>query len=71
MPFTLCVQLSFRSVQSTVELKREQVRRILQLPPPATEAAHVRDLEAAMAAYLRRATDTFDLSKNVEVRSFL
>jgi hypothetical protein len=50
-----------------VELKREQVRRILQLPPPSQEAAHVKELEAALAAYLRRATDTFDLSRNVEV----
>ena len=27
----------------------------------------VRDLEEAVTAYLRRATETFDLSKNVEV----
>ena len=33
---------------------------------PALEPA-VRDLEEAVTAYLRRATETFDLSKNVEV----
>ena len=27
----------------------------------------VKDLEEAVTAYLRRATETFDLSKNVEV----
>jgi hypothetical protein len=53
-------------VTSTVELKREQVRRILQVAP--SQEQHVRDLEAALATYLRKATDTFDLSRNVEVR---
>ena len=57
-------------ISSTVDTKREQVRRILQLPPsgftsPLEPAA--RELETALTAYLRRATDTFDLSKNVEV----
>ena len=28
-----------------------------------------KDLEEAVTAYLRRATETFDLSKNVEVRN--
>ena len=66
-------QLSFRSVQSTVETKRDQVRRILQLPPSSssssseTETSAAREMETAVTAYLRRATDTFDLSKNVEV----
>ena len=68
----LCFQLSFRSVQSTVETKRDQVRRILQLPPSSsssdTETSAAREMETAVTAYLRRATDTFDLSKNVEVR---
>ncbi len=48
-----------------MELKREQVRRILQVAP--SQEQHVRDLEAALATYLRKATDTFDLSRNVEV----
>ncbi len=65
MTLSLFVQLSFRSVTSTVELKREQVRRILQVAP--SQEQHVRDLEAALATYLRKATDTFDLSRNVEV----
>ena len=68
-----CVsQLSFHSVAGTVDTKREQVRRILQVPPAASSSASQQDpaakeLEAAMTAYLRRATETFDLSKNVEV----
>jgi hypothetical protein len=56
-------------VTSTVELKREQVRRILQVAP--SQEQHVRDLEAALATYLRKATDTFDLSRNVEVSEAL
>ena len=54
-----------------METKRDQVRRILQLPPASssdTETTAAREMEAAVTAYLRRATDTFDLSKNVEVR---
>ena len=101
--------------------KRDQIRRILQLPPPSTtsnassngtssqngtgeeteremgevdgapttkllngdgdneslasicfatiptDAAAAKDLEDAIATYLRRATENFDLSKNVEV----
>ena len=30
-----------------------------------------KDLEEAVTAYLRRATETFDLSKNVEVSNYL
>ena len=29
----------------------------------------MKELQEALTAYLRRATETFDLSKNVEVRS--
>ena len=75
-------QLAFRSVTNSISSKRDQIRRILQLPPPPNvqeakmadndnemiEPA-VKDLEEAVTAYLRRATETFDLSKNVEVRS--
>ena len=68
-------QLSFRSVSGTVETKRDQVRRILQVPPSTTPSSSpssevdpaARELESAITAYLRRATETFDLSKNVEV----
>jgi len=63
------IVLSFRSVSATVETKREQVRRILQLPPsssPHNLEPAARELETALTAYLRRATETFDLSKNVE-----
>ena len=53
-------------------LDNDQVRRILQLPPSSTgltvEPA-VKELQEALTAYLRRATETFDLSKNVEVSS--
>ena len=53
-----------------METKRDQVRRILQLPPSSsdTETTAAKEMETAVTAYLRRATDTFDLSKNVEVR---
>merc|ERR1719427_1773421 len=64
------IVLSFRSVAATVSTKREQVRRVLQLPtaspaPGPLEPA-ARELEQALTAFLRRATDTFDLTKNVE-----
>ena len=74
-------QLSFRSVSSTVETKRDQVRRILQLPPPSSastttstgdnDPSAAKEMEIAITAYLRRATETFDLSKNVEVSGLL
>ena len=127
MHFNFVLQLAFRSVSSSIQNKREQVRRILQLPPPSpatavagggtsgssgsnendeeaeremvevvgmggsittksklldgdtdslasvnfstasTEPAAAKDLEDAITAYLRRATENFDLSKNVEV----
>ena len=35
----------------------------------STDPAAAKDLEDAITAYLRRATENFDLSKNVEVRS--
>ena len=117
-------QLSFRSVSSAIQNKRDQVRRILQLPPPSpvanpnnnntssqgtsaeeterdmgevdtglatkillgdgdneslasvcfatasSDPAAAKDLEDAITAYLRRATENFDLSKNVEVCMF-
>ena len=69
-------------MSATIESKREHIRRILQLPPPppghtsghsASEGdqhkeAAAREMEEAVTSYLRRATDNFDLSKNVEVR---
>ena len=62
-------------MSGTVETKRDQVRRILQVPPSTTPSSSpssevdpaARELESAITAYLRRATETFDLSKNVEV----
>jgi len=108
--------LAFRSVTSSIQNKRDQIRRILQLPPPATtpedkeitkqDQVYIklsipqitaflhytmhfqenqegsgatpimnldqasRDMEDAVTSYLRRATETFDLSKNVEVNKF-
>ena len=53
-------------------LDNDQVRRILQLPPSSnglTVEPAVKELQEALTAYLRRATETFDLSKNVEVSS--
>ena len=35
----------------------------------STDPAAAKDLEDAITAYLRRATENFDLSKNVEVRT--
>jgi hypothetical protein len=82
-------------VTTSVQTKRDQMRRIMQLPPPpppappapaSTEEAAptlhskvesgdgvgvspeaAKDAEDAISEYLRRATENFDLSKNVEV----
>ena len=76
----MLLQLAFRSVTSSIETKRDQIRRILQLPPPMPEndpnsslvesmmEPAAKELEEAVTSYLRRATEKFDLSKNVEVR---
>ncbi len=80
--FLSSLQLAFRSVTSSVEAKRDQIRRILQLPPlkepssnedndddSAEEEMAVADLEEAVGTYLRKATEKFDLTKNVDVSS--
>lgn len=58
------VVLSFRSATSCLDKIREQIRRILQLRPGSAVA---KEMENAFNTYMRRACDTFDLSKNVEV----
>lgn len=62
---------------SSIDSKRDQIRRILQLPPPpmhnspksGSESVDpaARDLEDAISGYMRRAAENFDLTKNVEV----
>ena len=77
-------QLSFRSSTNALAKIREQVRKLLQFPPtpPAPVAANVgggntnrvvassacREVEAALSNYMRRAADSFDLTKTEEVR---
>ncbi|PNF28209.1 hypothetical protein B7P43_G07553 [Cryptotermes secundus] len=69
------VVLAFRSAQSLLALKKDHVRRILHIQPPAVtpqvgtvtpsdpEAA---ELERSVAVYLRKTVDKFDLTKSVE-----
>lgn len=59
------VVLSFRSAMSCLEKIREQIRRILQLRPSSAVA---KEMENAFNTYMRRACDTFDLTKNIEVK---
>jgi len=70
-------QLAFRSTQSLLALKKDHVRRILHIQPPAatpqvsTATALdpvVAELERSVAIYLRKTVDKFDLTKSVEVR---
>ena len=76
-------QLSFRSSTNALAKIREQVRKLLQFPPtPLTTAATnvvgnnnrivassaCREVEAALSNYMRRAADSFDLTKTEEVR---
>jgi hypothetical protein len=67
----LVEQLAFRSAQSLLALKKDHVRRILHIQPPAGTVTPsdpvAADLERSVAIYLRRTVDTFDLSKSVEV----
>ena len=94
-------QLSFRSAVSTAEKIREQIRRVLQLPPTRSSSQsssnsfstlttiknkkHVQlntikedvealdintaiEVESSINTYLRRSSETFDLTKNYEVK---
>jgi hypothetical protein len=69
-------QLAFRSAQSLLALKKDHVRRILHIQPPAgtpqvgavTPCDPVAaELEMSVAVYLRRTVDNFDLTKSIEV----
>ncbi|CAB4067273.1 unnamed protein product [Lepeophtheirus salmonis] len=71
------VVLSFRSITTAVQSKRDSLRRILQLPPTCLSIGKKdddlemmdlarKDIEEALSLYLRRAVDNFDLTKNVE-----
>ncbi len=64
-------------MNATVDSKRDQIRRVLQLPPAVTAVeaavtadesdAAAREFEESVARYLRRASMGFDLTRNVEV----
>jgi hypothetical protein len=76
MSNNLVEQLAFRSAQSLLALKKDHVRRILHIQPPA-DASQIgtitpcdpvaAELETSVAVYLRRTVDAFDLTKSVEV----
>ena len=57
-------KLSFRSATACLDKIRDQMRRILQL---RVSSAVAKEMENAFNTYMRRACDTFDLEKNVEV----
>jgi len=76
MSNNLVEQLAFRSAQSLLALKKDHVRRILHIQPPAATPQVsnatpldpvVADLERSVAVYLRKTMDKFDLTKSVEV----
>jgi hypothetical protein len=58
------VVLAFRSTQAMLNQKKEQVKRMLFYPTPAS-SAHV-ELESSICTYLRRTVDTFDLTQCIE-----
>ena len=53
--------------EQTQKSKNEVDSHDTKSEDPSTLEPAVKDLEEAVTAYLRRATETFDLSKNVEV----
>lgn len=59
------IQLAFMASGSQLSTKREQVKRILLSPAPQSNAH--KELEEAVATYLRRTVDTFDLAHCIEV----
>ena len=63
-PFFCLFKLSFRSATACLDKIRDQMRRILQL---RVSSAVAKEMENAFNTYMRRACDTFDLEKNVEV----
>ncbi|KAK9501800.1 hypothetical protein O3M35_012467 [Rhynocoris fuscipes] len=58
------VVLAFMATGGQLSTKREQVKRILLSPAPHS-SAH-KELEEAVATYLRRTVDTFDLTHCIE-----
>jgi len=58
------VVLSFRSATACLEKIREQMRRILQL---RSNSSVGKEMENAFQTYMRRAWESFDLAKNIEV----
>ena len=52
---------------SSLEKIRDQFRKILQLPSSKSLSMAGKEVETAFLTYMRRACDTFDLSKNIEV----
>ncbi|XP_073970957.1 uncharacterized protein isoform X2 [Rhodnius prolixus] len=58
------VVLAFMASGSQLSTKREQVKRILLSPAPQSNAH--KELEEAVATYLRRTVDTFDLAHCIE-----
>lgn len=75
MSNNLVEQLAFRSAQSLLALKKDHMRRILHIQPPAATPQVstatpldpvVAELERSVAVYLRKTVDKFDLTKSVE-----
>uniref|UniRef100_A0A8D8Z4Y0 Mitochondria-eating protein n=1 Tax=Cacopsylla melanoneura TaxID=428564 RepID=A0A8D8Z4Y0_9HEMI len=58
------VVLAFRSTFSIVSQKKDHIRRLLLNPAPVS-SAHM-DLENAVASFLRKTVDTFDLTHCIE-----
>ena len=56
---------------ASLEKIREQFRKILQLPNAKGLSMAGKEMETAFLTYMRRACDTFDLSKNIEVSYFV
>ena len=72
--------MSFRAATNTLERLKEQLRRLLQLPQQqqqpglagdSNKAAAAREMSRAIDTYMRRASETFDLTKHIVTRRIL
>ncbi|XP_015924662.1 uncharacterized protein [Parasteatoda tepidariorum] len=59
------IVLSFRSIQSSLSSLREEIFTLLQVNESTEQDPALKDIETCVTVYLRKTSETFDLTKNV------